>query len=381
MRSGYPDEPGGADIEPSVREAGRSGGPARGGRFAPPREGVDLEQVVELIPDAVVVADGSGEIVHTNRRAEELFGYEPGELAGKPVELLIPTRLLTRHVARRERYLAEPRPRPLGDRMELRARHRDGGEFPAAIGVTPLDTPTGVLVAATVRDLTEESADGPAGAGELAAGIAHDFNNLLTVIAGNARFALERAAEPSSRELLEEIVRATEHGSELTAELLRFGRPGSEPGEPVDLNGVIAGVARLLRRAVGDRIALDLRPEPGLAPVCAARGQLEQILLNLAINARDAMPAGGRVTIATRTERGGARLTVADDGTGMAPEVADRAFEPFFTTKRRGEGTGLGLATVEGIVRRFGGRVALHTEPGEGTVVDVHVPWADRDAR
>jgi signal transduction histidine kinase len=264
-------------------------------------------------------------------------------------------------------------------------RGRDGPEYPAEIRLAPTEAPTGTMVAAAVRDLTErvegerrrdEAARRMESLGELAGGVAHDFNNLLTVIGENARFALEGSADPVARESLEEIQRASERGAELAAQLLVFGRPGPAGIAPTDLNSAIADVERLLSRTLGGGISLEVRLDPALAPVGAARGQIDQILLNLAINARDAMPGGGRLEIATEAAAGHARLTVTDEGTGMPPEVAERAFEPFFSTKPQGQGTGLGLATVNGIVRRIGGRVSLRTEPGRGTIVIVQVPYA-----
>ena len=356
---------------------------------------LDFAEFLELVPDAIVLADADGEIIHANALADALFGYGRDELIGKPVETLIPTRLLARHIAHRERYNEDPRRRPFGSGLELHGRRRDGSEFPAEISLAPIETPDGTLVAAAVRDLTdrveaehrrrelqaeaddarEQSARGVGAIGELAGGIAHDFNNLLTVIGENARFALD-GADPASRDALEEILRASDHGAELTRQLLVFSRPGHGEVVPVDLNEAIAGVQRLLSRMIGRNIELEVVADAGLPPVLAARGQLEQILLNLAINARDAMPDGGRLTIQTSSAEGYARLAVTDDGTGMAAEVAERAFEPFFTTKPQGHGTGLGLATVDGIVRRLGGHVALASEPGRGTEVEVHLPFA-----
>jgi PAS domain S-box-containing protein len=356
---------------------------------------LDFADFLELVPDAIVLADRRGQILHANAMAGELFGFGPGELAGKPVETLIPTRLLTLHVAHRERYYQEPRRRPMGIGLELHGRRRDGTEFPAEISLAPIETPEDTLVVAAVRDLTERveaerrrreleaEADGAReqsarrleAIGELAGGIAHDFNNLLTVIGENARFALEDA-DPAAREYLEEIVRAADHGADLTGQLLVFSRHGDAELGPVDVNEVVSGVKRLLSRTIGGAVELDVRTAPGLPPVCAARGQVEQILLNLAINARDAMAGGGHLAIATSRLDGYAEIAVADDGCGMSTEVAERAFEPFFTTKPQGQGTGLGLATVNGIVRRLGGHVALTSELGRGTRVQVHLPFA-----
>ena len=356
---------------------------------------LDFAEFLELVPDAIVLADRRGEILHSNALADSLFGYASGELSGKPVETLIPTRLLTLHVAHRERFYHDPRRRPMGIGLELHGRRRDGSEFPAEISLAPIETPGGTLVAAAVRDLTErvegdrrrreleveaddvreQSARRLEAIGELAGGIAHDFNNLLTVIQENARFALG-SGDPGNREACEEILRAAEHGAELTGQLLVFGRPGDAEVGPVDLNDVIGGIQRLLSRTIGGNVELEVDADPALPPVQAARGQLEQILLNLAINARDAMPDGGRLVIRTARVDGYARLAVADEGTGMPAEVAERAFEPFFTTKPQGRGTGLGLATVHGIVRRLSGHVALTSEPGRGTEVEVHLPLA-----
>jgi PAS domain S-box-containing protein len=346
---------------------------------------LDFAAFLELVPDAIVLVERYGEILHTNALADELFGYEPGALVGKPVETLIPTHLMGNHVSHRERFFSEPRRRPMGIGLELHGRRRGGAEFPAEISLAPIETPNGTMVAAAVRDLTErvegerrrhEAARRMESLGELAGGVAHDFNNLLTVIGENARFALEGSTDPVARESLAEIQRASERGAELAAQLLVFGRPGPAGVAPVDLNAAIADVERLLSRTLGGGIVLGVRPAPGLPPVGATRGQVDQILLNLAINARDAMPEGGRLEIATEAAEDHARLTVTDEGTGMPPEVAERAFEPFFSTKPEGRGSGLGLATVNGIVRRIGGRVSLRTEPGRGTIVIVRLPYA-----
>ncbi len=224
--------------------------------------------------------------------------------------------------------------------------------------------------------------------GSLAGGIAHDFNNLLAVILNNAHLALDGEAAPARREI-EEIKHAAERGAQLTKQMLVFSRGGVGGGELIDVRTEVASAERLLRRTIGANITLDVRLTQLLPAVRLDTGQLEQILMNLAVNARDAMPAGGRLAIAVDTVELDApaaaampgirpgpfvRVVANDSGTGMTPEVAARAFEPFFSTKPKGRGTGLGLSTVYGIVTRAGGHVALASTLGAGTRFTIHLP-------
>ncbi len=223
--------------------------------------------------------------------------------------------------------------------------------------------------------------------GQLAGGIAHDFNNILVVVQSYAEFALAET-DGAVREDIEEIRRAAERAASLTRQLLVFSRREVVAPEAVDLNGVVSETEKLLARTLGAHVELVVDRAPGLPAIKADRGQLEQVLVNLALNARDAMPGGGRLTIRTRTVSQGAgaseeaaaaggryiSLTVSDTGTGMSREVRERAFEPFFTTKDSSHGTGLGLATVSGIVAQSGGTVRLESEVGAGTTVTVRLP-------
>jgi CheY-like chemotaxis protein len=229
--------------------------------------------------------------------------------------------------------------------------------------------------------------------GQLAGGVAHDFNNLLGVILNYADFVAQQLEEgsPAHTDVLE-IRRAAERGTELTKQLLIFSRREAIQPQPVDLNATVRDMERLLRRTLGEHIQLIVSLAPELPTVLADPGQLEQVLVNLAVNSRDAMPQGGRLQIRTSeveldeefvhehsvaTPGPHARLTVADTGSGMTPAVAARAFEPFYSTKRKGEGTGLGLATVYGIVKGAGGQISLYSEPGLGTRVKVDLPAID----
>ena len=226
--------------------------------------------------------------------------------------------------------------------------------------------------------------------GRLAGGVAHDFNNLLTVIAGYAEMLKDDApATDSSRIAAEEISRAAESAKGLTRQLLAFGRHQVTHLESVDLNVVVRDISRMLARLIGEDVELVFSPTPGLWPIVADRGQIEQIIVNLAVNARDAMPDGGRLTISLqntsldpefcRGHQGASpgphvRLSVADTGAGMDAATVGRIFEPFFTTKDAARGTGLGLSLVYGIVRQAGGVVVVSSEPGNGTTFGVYLP-------
>lgn len=233
--------------------------------------------------------------------------------------------------------------------------------------------------------------------GRLAGGIAHDFNNLLGVILNYARF-VEEQLEPDSRAHadLQEIRRAAERGAALTRQLLVFGRREVMTPAVLDLGDVVSGLEDLLRRTVGAHIEVAIESEPGLWPIEADPTRIEQVILNLAVNARDAMPDGGTLGITTSNAELGAedlrshpgaapgrfvRMVVRDTGVGMSGDVAARAFEPFFTTKPKEEGTGLGLATVFGTVTQAGGIVDLASDPGMGTAVEIHLPATHKARR
>jgi signal transduction histidine kinase len=230
--------------------------------------------------------------------------------------------------------------------------------------------------------------------GQLAGGVAHDFNNLLTVIAGYAAMVTrELPAEGRAHAYVEEITRATERAASLTRQLLAFSRQQVMQPRVLDLNTLLDDMRELLRRIVREDIDLSFVPGPDLGHVMADPTQIEQVVMNLVVNARDAMPGGGKLTLTTSRARleggegGGSfnaatgdyvQLTVADTGIGMDETTRSRAFEPFFTTKDKGQGTGLGLSTVYGIVKQSGGYVWLESEPGKGCRVHVYLPRSDQ---
>jgi PAS domain S-box-containing protein len=371
------------------------------------------EHFLESVPDAVVAVAADGAIVLVNREAERIFGYDRQELIGEPVEMLVPARHRDEYVARRKSYFEEPTTRGRGSGLEFHGLRRDGSEIPLDIAVSPLGTGAGTTAIVVVRDLSqakeserrrdEELARANRetrmaqsrrleSLGQLAGGVAHDFNNLLGVILNYADFVADELEKGTTAHTdVLEIRKAAERATELTRQLLIFSRREIVKPAPVDLNEVVGDIERLLRRTLGEHIELVAKLDPDIPAVLADPGQVEQVLVNLAVNARDAMPDGGRLVIQTSevdldrdflqehpdiSPGPYVRLTVADNGTGMEPEVAARVYEPFFSTKHKGEGTGLGLATVYGIVSGAGGEISLYSEPGEGSVFRVHLPAA-----
>jgi hypothetical protein len=369
------------------------------------------------VPDAVVAVARDGAIVLVNREAERIFGYERDQILGEPVEMLVPARFRDEYLERRKTYFEEPTTRELGSGLEFHGLRQDGSEFPVDIAVSPLGTEESATAIVVVHDLSEaketerrrdeELARANREArmaqsrrleslGQLAGGVAHDFNNLLGVILNYADFVADELEDGTTTHTdVVEIRKAAERATELTRQLLIFSRREVIKPAPVDLNGVVNDIERLLRRTLGEHIELVVRLSDDVPTVLADPGQVEQVLVNLAVNARDAMPDGGRLVIETRVveldrdflqEHPDAspgryvRVTIEDSGSGMDPDVAARAFEPFFSTKRKGEGTGLGLATVYGIVTAAGGLISVYSEPGEGTVLRVHLPAVDSAA-
>jgi signal transduction histidine kinase len=225
--------------------------------------------------------------------------------------------------------------------------------------------------------------------GQMTGGIAHDFNNLLTAVLGNLELATRRGKDESIRRYLEGATQAAQRGAKITSQLLAFSRTQRLQTEPIDLNAIVTAMGDLLFRTIGATVRIETILEGSLWPATADPSQIESVILNLAVNARDAMPDGGRLTIATANVPCGDRskpaelplgdyvsVCVKDTGTGMTEEVLGKAFEPFFTTKPVGSGTGLGLSQVYGIAKQTGGTVAIDTKVGKGTTVRVYLPRA-----
>ncbi len=363
-----------------------------------------FDHFLEFAPDAIVGVMPTGEIVLVNQRAEVLFGYTRDELIGKLVETLVPERFRDRHPGHRGNYFKAPKVRPMGGGVELYAMRKDGTEFPAEISLSSIGTEQGTLATVAIRDVTDR-AEGERertlleelnrarrleSIGQLAGGVAHDFNNILGVIINSAEFVRDEL-EPDSpaRADVEEIRRTGERAAALTRQLLIFSRREVVKPELLDLGQIVSELENLLRKALGERVELKICIGEDLMAVKADPGQIEQVLVNLAINARDAMQGAGRLVIEVEnaelddeyaymhpeTNPGPyVRLKVSDTGSGMDKETVQRAFEPFFTTKGKAEGTGLGLATVYGIITGADGRVDIYSEPEMGTTIKVHLP-------
>jgi PAS domain S-box-containing protein len=364
-----------------------------------------LRGLLNAAPDALLAIDGDGLVVFVSDQAERLFGWSSHDLVGQQVEVLVPEASFARHVTDRAVFVDEPSTRPMGAGLQLSGRRKDGSTFPADISLSAITEPDGaLLVLAAVRDITErlelehvreqlvwatqeEQSRRLEGLGQLAGGVAHDFNNLLGVILNYCTLLSRRLTEPQDIADIGEVRLAAERAAALTRQLLGFARRDVAKPEPLDINEVVTTFSSLLERTLGEQIRLDLDLGPGPMVVHSDRHQLEQILLNLAVNSRDAMPMGGLLRIVTSGCADVAavdaatvtcvRMDVIDTGLGMAADVASRAFEPFFTTKPLGKGTGLGLATVFGIVRQNHGEVTIESSIGRGTKVSVVLPLSE----
>jgi hypothetical protein len=384
--------------------------------------GARFRGLLEAAPDAMICVERDGRIALVNAQTERLFGYHRDELIGQLVDILVPDAVRDIHPSRRAGYVADPRPRPMGAGMELAGRRRDGTTFPAEVSLAAMGAGEELLVTAVVRDVTERlqmaaererlrtqaardklerqlhQSQRLESLGQLAGGVAHDFNNLLGVISNYAAFVGEEIATETPderwqpvRDDIAQVQRAAERAAGLTHQLLAFARQEVIQPRALNINDVVLSVEQLLVRTLGEHVELITDLAAGLPLVLADPGQIEQVLVNLAVNARDAMPSGGKLVINTAstgiddTASQGrmppgqyVALKVSDTGTGIPKDVLDRVFEPFFTTKRKGEGTGLGLATVYGIITQAGGHVRIYSEPGLGTSLTALLPVTEQ---
>jgi hypothetical protein len=369
-----------------------------------------FRSVTDSANDAIISVNSRGEIVFWNPRAQAVFGYEEREALGQSVIFLVPGRDRQAGAEEVASLLSGQSPW-VGSMVELCGQRRDGTEVSLELSLSTWKTGHEVFYTGVIRDITDRQqaaavlreredelrqAQKMEAVGRLAGGIAHDFNNLLTAIIGYADLVLEKLPpDDARRENVQEIEKAGRSAASLTRELLAFSRKQVLQPVVLDLNHVVSDTENLLRRLVGEDVEVAFEPSPSLGAVRADRSQVEQVLLNLAANARDAMPDGGRLTIRTsmvtdRPKDGwGAPdlpghhvvLTVRDTGQGMTPQVRARVFEPFFTTKDPGRGTGLGLATVYGIIRQSGGQIWVESEPGQGATFYVALPATDARAK
>jgi two-component system cell cycle sensor histidine kinase/response regulator CckA len=352
------------------------------------------------LSDGVFFIGSNGTFSDVNEAACRQHGYTRGELVGLPIE----------RIAARPGFdfaLVLEKLRASGGqlRYETANRRKDGSLLPIELSLALIESDGDYVVAGIARDLTEQKqaeatqqrleeqlhqASKMEAVGRLAGGIAHDFNNLLTVVAGYAELLLHEHDAASSTSLaLHEILSAAERASSLTTQLLAFSRKQIIEPRVTDLNRLLEGALRMLERLIGEDVVLLFEGERQLFPVKVDPGQIEQLLINLAVNARDAMPHGGLLRIETHNVRleesdlsvspdaqpgSYARLRVQDNGVGMSQDTLEHLFEPFYTTKERGRGSGLGLSIIYGVVRQNGGFITVHSELGQGSRFDIYLP-------
>lgn len=351
--------------------------------------------------DAVITINERGIIQTVNRATQKMFGYAAEEVIGRNVSMLMSPPYKEQHDGYLENYRRTGQAKIIGFGREVDgARRKDGSTFPIRLAVSEFDLDGRRHFLGIIMDLSEtrslesqlRQAQKMEAFGQLAGGVAHDFNNMLTVINGYSALLASRMPENDpSRKLLLMIKDAGERSAALTRQLLSFSRKQIVSPELLDLNKIVTNLEKMLRRIIGEDVKLSTVLSSAPASVRADPAQLEQVLVNLAVNARDAMPKGGMLTISTAHceldtayARGhsGAQpgryvlLAVSDTGSGMTPEVQRRIFEPFFTTKGAGKGTGLGLAVVHGVVKQNGGHIDVYSELGVGSVFKIYVPCA-----
>jgi len=355
--------------------------------------------VVDSAMDAIVAIDLEGRVTLWNPSAERTFGWTREEMIGRTLsETIIPSAHRDAHESGLAQFRASGEGKVLGQRLELTAMHKDGSEFDVELTIVHERIDSQDAFIAFVRDISVQkkmarellASQKLESIGQLAGGVAHDFNNVLNVIVGYGEIAKSQVpAESEAQGSLDEILRAARRSAEINNQLLAFAR--KQPVEPrtVSLNEVIEGVRPMIRTLIRSNIEIAFKLSDDLWPVSVDPGKVEQILTNLAINARDAMPEGGRLLIETRNiyfgEEGHlpvpdlppgdyATISVSDTGEGIPAENLGKVFDPFFTTKEKG--TGLGLAGAYGTVKQAGGRIAVYSEVGHGTMFRIYLPRA-----
>ncbi len=352
--------------------------------------------LVEESWDAIALFGPDGTILYGSTATTRLLGYELAEFVGRNALELIHPDDRSAVLLRLEEVTTQPRRRV---QVAARVQHKNGHwRHLEGVLTNLLDDPSIRAIVNNYRDVTDRRileeqvilAQKMEAIGRLAGGVAHDFNNILTAIGGYTDLLLaDLAPDDKRRRDVEEIHRAADRAAALTHQLLAFSRRQVLQPKVISLNALVPDIEKMLRRLIGENILFATVLHPQLGNVRADPGQLEQVIVNLAVNARDAMPNGGRLTIETRnveldesytTDHPNVKpghyvmLAVTDTGVGMNEETKARIFEPFFTTKVRGKGTGLGLATVYGIVQQTGGHIWPYSEPGQGTTMRVYLP-------
>ncbi|MBJ3783163.1 PAS domain S-box protein [Devosia sediminis] len=356
-----------------------------------------LQAILESAVDAIITIDGRGTITTVNPAAARLFDYPQDAFIGQNVHFLMPEPYHSAHDGYIANYRRTGAAKIIGIGREVTGRRRDGSLFPMHLAVSEFEMDGRVHFTGIIHDLSAQKATEQAlrqaqkmeAMGQLTGGIAHDFNNLLTVIIGNLEMLEAKLTTSGQRELAIEALEAADLGARLTARLLAFARRSHLEPEVVNLNDFVLGLTDMLHRTMGSTISLSNALTPRLWMTRIDPSQVESAIVNLAVNARDAMPQGGRLIIETGNVSVDAamsedldglapgdyvRLSVADTGEGMPADVRERAFEPFFTTKEKGRGTGLGLSMIYGFAKQSGGHATIYSEIGRGTSVNIYLP-------
>lgn len=388
-----------------------------------------ISTILAIAADAIISLNENMRIMLFNDGAASMFGYSKEEIIGQRLDVLIPERFRGTHHAHVAEFSRSPvAARRMGERQEIFARRKDGTEFPAEASIAKQEIDGRPIFMVVVRDVTERKraqaelakanseleqrvaertreleaeigrreatqaaliqAQRMEAFGQLTGGVAHDFNNLLTIITGNLELVGDATDQPASRTLLKRAADAADMGAALTKRLLTFARRRRLSPQVLDLNELVLGLMEILKRSIGEPITLTTMLAGNLWKTKADPSEVENAILNLAINARDAMPHGGALMVKTRNVAASALpfdgaggeyvlLSVSDTGEGMPPEVIERAFEPFFSTKEPGRGTGLGLSTVYGFAEQSGGHATIQSAVGRGTTVTLYLPRAD----
>jgi PAS domain S-box-containing protein len=355
--------------------------------------------LLEAAPDGMVVVNAAGAIVLLNAQAEKQFGYHRDELLGQNVKRIIPEGFAERLIADALRTNAEALAQQIGTGIELHGQRKDGSQFPIEIMLSPLESPEGVLVTAAIRDTSERKqlerqlhqSQKMEAVGQLTGGIAHDFNNLLTVIIGNLGLLDQTVSgNEAAVKRIRTAQKAAARGADITRRLLVFSSNVELKPAYVSLGDSIQNMIEMASRGLGLDVKITTQLDQSVPPLFVDPSALESALLNLVVNARDAMPNGGSIVISSKLKNldesdpavlaGDLKkgcyvcVSIADTGQGMSPEILERACEPFFTTKLRNKGTGLGLAMVYGFVKKSGGVVRISSVAGQGTTISLFLP-------
>jgi PAS domain S-box-containing protein len=374
---------------------------------SPEAQAAKLRGILESAVTAIITIDERGLIESINPATERLFGYASAELIGQNVKVLMPEPYKAEHDTYIGNYVETSVKKIIGIGREVSGRRKDATTFPLHLSVSEFSAEgrryfTGMIHDLSDRKHVEEAlreserrlaqAQKMEAVGQLTGGIAHDFNNLLLVITGNLELLEPQLDRDQQKLLLKEAQDAAVLGSKLTDQLLTFARRRHVDAQVIKLNDQVVGITDMLRRTLGEHVMLSTSLARDVWPIRADPGQFQSAIVNMAVNARDAMPQGGKLVIETRnivldadhgdfhpelTPGEHVQLSISDTGSGMPPDVRDRVFEPFFTTKEKGRGTGLGLAMVYGFVKQTGGHVTIYSEVGHGTTFNLYFPRVD----